>query len=156
METAHLSILASFDDLRRYEGVLTDGAAEHEFLRFAQAQEQNRLQWQTAVHEAQRLQRELDASLQNVAGLESKLFHARRLLEKSERNRRVAEASRELLVSVCGCLCVGVCANSELKPCFSPNPFDNRSRKSTRLTISSTRRTSMRPPAPSSPSSTAT
>lgn len=99
---AHLSILAMFDDLRRWEGVLTDGAAEQEFLRFAQSQDQNRMQWLTAVHEAQRLQRELDASLQNVAGLESKLFHARRLLETSERNRRVAEAARETLVSGMG------------------------------------------------------
>lgn len=69
-----------------------------EFLRFAQMQEQNRLQWLNMVHEAQRLQRELDASLQNVAGLETKLYHARRLLEAETKCRKEVEKKCEQAV----------------------------------------------------------
>lgn len=69
-----------------------------EFLRFAQAQEQSRLQWLSAVHEAQRLQRELDGSLQNVAGLETKLYHARRLLDAETKCRKEVERERDSIV----------------------------------------------------------
>lgn len=70
-----------------------------EFFRFAQSQEQSRLQWLSAVHEAQRLQRELDGSLQNVAGLETKLYHARRLLEAETKCRKEVERERDSIVS---------------------------------------------------------
>lgn len=118
MET--LTTLATFDDLRRCEGVLTDGLSEIgkfkfydlnsfynfvffftfiEFLRFVQAQERSRLKWLNAVHEADRLQRELDGSLQNVAGLETKLYHARRLLEAETKLRKEVERERDSIVS---------------------------------------------------------
>lgn len=69
-----------------------------EFYRFAASQEQARIQWLRAVEEAQRIQRELDATLQNVAGLETKLYHARRLLEAETKNRKEAERDRDNLV----------------------------------------------------------
>lgn len=70
-----------------------------EFLRFAQSQDQSRLQWLTAVQEAQRLQRELDASLENVADLETKLYHARRILNAAQKGKQDAESERRALVS---------------------------------------------------------
>lgn len=78
-------------------------------------QEQNRLQWLNMVHEAQRLQRELDASLQNVAGLETKLYHARRLLEAETKCRKEVEKKCEqavrffFLLSICGFFFSFVC-----------------------------------------------
>ena len=62
-------------------------------------QEQNRIDWLNVVHEAQRLQRELDACLQNVASLETKLYHARRLLEMESKARKDAELVRDGMVS---------------------------------------------------------
>lgn len=90
-----LSTLATFDDLRRCFSVLSDGISEEEFLKFARLQEEFRLQWLSAVQETQRLQRELDTSLQNMADLESKLFHARRLLEVENKLRKDAEHERD-------------------------------------------------------------
>ncbi|KAL5273669.1 RACGAP1 family protein [Megaselia abdita] len=90
-----LSTLATFDDLRRCFSVLSDGISEEEFLKFARLQEEFRLQWFSAVQETQRLQRELDTSLQNMADLESKLFHARRLLEVENKLRKDAEHERD-------------------------------------------------------------
>lgn len=70
-----------------------------EFLRFAQIQEHNRIQWLTSIKEARRLQRELDESLQIVAGLETKLYHARRLLESETKCRKEVEKERDAVVS---------------------------------------------------------
>lgn len=53
-----------------------------------------------AVNEAQRLQRELDASLANMANLETKLYHARRLIELEQNHRKDAEYERDLNVSI--------------------------------------------------------
>lgn len=60
-------------------------------------QDEWRLQWQATTQEAQRLQRELDKSLQVQADLETKLFHARRLLEMESKARRAAEAERDVI-----------------------------------------------------------
>jgi len=49
------------------------------------------------MQESQRLQRELDASLRSMADLESKLFHARRLLEMENKARREAENERDAM-----------------------------------------------------------
>lgn len=69
-----------------------------EFLRFARFQEDCRLLWLNAVREAQRLQYELDKNLSSMADLETKLFHARKLLEMENKARREAENERDLLV----------------------------------------------------------
>jgi Rac GTPase-activating protein 1 len=90
-----LSALATYDDLLRCQAVLTDGTAEYEFLKFAQFQEECRLQWMTAVDDAKRLQRDLDASHKNITDLETKLYHARRLLEMESKARKEAESERE-------------------------------------------------------------
>lgn len=71
-----------------------------EYRRFLQIQEESRLQWQQTTAEAQRLQRELDKCCQDKADLETKLFHARRLLEMESKARRVAETDRDAIVSL--------------------------------------------------------
>lgn len=71
-----------------------------EYRRFLQIQEESRSQWQATVAEAQRLQRELDRCIQERVELESKLFHARRLLENESKARRTAETERDALVSL--------------------------------------------------------
>lgn len=100
-----LSILAQFDELRRCSDVLREGTAEIEFLKFVQLQDECRLQWLKAVQEAQRLQRELDNALRGMSDLESKLFHARKLLEEENKARRHAEHEREAMekkmIAVC-------------------------------------------------------
>nr|XP_029727344.1 rac GTPase-activating protein 1-like isoform X2 [Aedes albopictus] len=103
--TMELSIIAQFDELRRCSDVLREGTAEIEFLKFVQLQDECRLQWLKAVQEAQRLQRELDNALRGMSDLESKLFHARKLLEEENKARRHAEHEREAMekkmVAVC-------------------------------------------------------
>ncbi|KAL9913054.1 rac GTPase-activating protein 1-like [Glossina fuscipes fuscipes] len=95
MTTNTLSTLATFDDIRRCVQVLTDGSAEEEFLKILQLQEKFRLECVASVQEAERLQRELDASLQSMTDLETKLFHARRLLEMENKARKEAEHERD-------------------------------------------------------------
>lgn len=92
-----LSHLASFDDLCRCMQVFTDGSAEEELLRVLQVQEKLRMDCIIATSEAERTQKELDASLQSMADLETKLFHARRLLEIENKARRKAEEERDLI-----------------------------------------------------------
>ncbi|XP_067633543.1 rac GTPase-activating protein 1 [Eurosta solidaginis] len=95
MSVAALSTLATFDDIRRCIQVLTDGTAEEEFLRVLRLQEQFRQECLETAKEAQRIQKELDASLESMADLETKLYHARRLLEVESKLRREAEHERD-------------------------------------------------------------
>ncbi|XP_036333441.1 rac GTPase-activating protein 1 [Rhagoletis pomonella] len=95
MSGAALSTLATFDDIRRCIQVLTDGTAEEEFLRVLRLQEQFRQECLDTAKEAQRIQKELDASLESMADLETKLYHARRLLEVESKLRREAEHERD-------------------------------------------------------------
>lgn len=92
-----LSLLATFDDLRRCDDVLIDGIAEIEFRNFLQYHNEMRVQWANTTQEAQRLQRELDKALQSMADLETKLFHARRLLEMESKARKTAETERDVI-----------------------------------------------------------
>lgn len=92
-----MSHVANFDDLCRCIQVLNDGSAEEELLRVLQIHEKVRLHCIEATSEAERTQRELDASLQSMADLETKLFHARRLLEIENKARRKAEEERDLI-----------------------------------------------------------
>lgn len=92
-----LSIIAQFDELRRCSDVLRDGTAELEFLKFVHLQDECRLQWLKAVQEAQRLQRELDTALRGMSDLETKLFHARKLLEEESKARKHAEHERDAM-----------------------------------------------------------
>lgn len=66
-----------------------------EFRRFLQVMEESRSQWQATTAEAQRLQRELDRlqrkydeCVQERLDFETKLFHARRLLESETKVKR--------------------------------------------------------------------
>lgn len=69
-----------------------------EFRRFLQIMEERRMQWQATTAEAQRLQRELDKCAQERSDFETKLFHARRLLESESKARRAVENERDHLV----------------------------------------------------------
>ncbi|XP_037050251.1 rac GTPase-activating protein 1 [Bradysia coprophila] len=91
----NLSIVAAHDDLRRCTYVLTDGTAETEFLEFARQQEHCRLQWLNSYKESRRLQKELDASMKTISELETKLYHARRILDQECKARREAEEERD-------------------------------------------------------------
>lgn len=71
-----------------------------EYKRFLQIQERGHEQWQATVAEAQRLQRELDQCIQERGELETKLFHARRLLENESKARRTAETERDAYVRI--------------------------------------------------------
>uniref|UniRef100_A0A1A9WWH2 Rho-GAP domain-containing protein n=1 Tax=Glossina brevipalpis TaxID=37001 RepID=A0A1A9WWH2_9MUSC len=95
MTTNSLSTLAAFDDIRRCTQVLCDGSAEEEFLKVLQLQEKFRLECVASAQEAGRLQRELDASLQSITDLESKLFYARRMLEMETKARKEAQQERD-------------------------------------------------------------
>lgn len=66
-----------------------------EFRRFLQVMEESRSQWQETIAEAQRLQRELDRlqrkydeCVHERLDFETKLFHARRLLESETKAKR--------------------------------------------------------------------
>lgn len=71
-----------------------------EFRRFLQVMEESRQQWQATTAEAQRLQRELDKCAQERSEFETKLLHARRLLETESKARRAAEMERDHLVNI--------------------------------------------------------
>lgn len=73
-----------------------------EFRRVLGIMQENHMQWQATIGEAQRLQRELDKlqlkfeeCVQERVNFETKLLHARRLLEteSKERRRLVSDAS---------------------------------------------------------------
>lgn len=118
METkmTSLSTVATFDDLRKCAAVLTEGTAEEgkyilfllltskltcvfykEFLAFVRYHQSCRQTWVDATQEAQRLQRELDCALKNMADLESKLYHARRIVESELKARKEAEHERDIM-----------------------------------------------------------
>ncbi|XP_031628223.1 rac GTPase-activating protein 1-like [Contarinia nasturtii] len=99
------SIVANFDELQRCQDVLTDGTAEIEFRRFLHIMGESRMQWQETIAEAQRLQKELDRlqrkyddCIQERLDFETKLFHARRLLEAESKAKRQLE---DKLSTVC-------------------------------------------------------
>lgn len=71
-----------------------------EFLEFARQQEHCRLQWLNQYKESRRLQKELDASMKTIGELETKLYHARRILDQECKARREAEDERDSIVSV--------------------------------------------------------
>lgn len=72
-----------------------------EFRRFVQVVEESRHHWQATTAEAQRLQRELDKCARERSDFETKLLHARRMLETESKARRNAEMERDHLVCIC-------------------------------------------------------
>ncbi|EDW60745.1 rac GTPase-activating protein 1 [Drosophila virilis] len=92
-----LSVLASFDDLRRCMQVLTEGTAEEEFLRFLRLFEQYHEKCNGYATQNARLQTELDKSLAKMGDLEGKLYHARRIIDTEIKARRLAEHERDAM-----------------------------------------------------------
>ncbi|XP_034950890.1 rac GTPase-activating protein 1-like [Chelonus insularis] len=92
-----LSIIATHDELVRCTNVLINGSSDEDFLRFAINQEEMRQKWLAAVQECQRLHSALEKSHHELADLDRKLSHARRLLDEEKRRRRVAEEQRNIL-----------------------------------------------------------
>lgn len=63
----------------------------------------------TAVQETQRLQQELEKANQNIAVLDAKQNHARRLLDKEKKKRLEAERNSTALVrkfNIFVCFCI--------------------------------------------------
>lgn len=117
-----LSVLASFDDLRRCMQVLTEGTAEEgesrrsgqsklncisskskflfiEFLRFLRLFEHYHEKCNGYASQNARLQTELDKSLAKMGDLEGKLYHARRIIDTEIKARRQAEHERDAMES---------------------------------------------------------
>ncbi|KAH8420994.1 hypothetical protein KR222_001571 [Zaprionus bogoriensis] len=92
-----LSVLASFDDLRRCMQVLTEGTAEEEFLRFLRLFEHYHEKCNGYATQNARLQTELDKSLAKMGDLEGKLYHARRIIDTEIKARRQAEHERDAM-----------------------------------------------------------
>lgn len=70
-----------------------------EFRRFLPVVGENRTQLQDTTAEAQRLQRIIDQYDRDRVELESKLFHARRLVDHESKGKKAAEARAEAAVS---------------------------------------------------------
>lgn len=68
-----------------------------EFLKFLQLQEECRKQWVQLLDNEKRLKNELDSASKTMTDLESKLHHARKLLDIESKARREAEHEREHL-----------------------------------------------------------
>uniref|UniRef100_A0A336MEN9 CSON010901 protein n=1 Tax=Culicoides sonorensis TaxID=179676 RepID=A0A336MEN9_CULSO len=83
-----LSTIAAFDDLRRNHAVLSEGIAE---------EDECRKQWLQLVENEKRLKEELSDASKTMSDLESKLHHARKLLDIESKARREAEHEREQL-----------------------------------------------------------
>lgn len=69
-----------------------------EFLKFATQQDHCRLLWLNSLKDQSRIQKELDSAMKNIAELETKLYHARRLLDQECKARRDAEEERDSFV----------------------------------------------------------
>ncbi|XP_055301082.1 rac GTPase-activating protein 1-like [Sitodiplosis mosellana] len=128
------SLVVDFDELRRCQDVLTDGTAEIEFRRFLQVMEESRTQWQATTAEAQRLQRELDRlqrkydeCAQERLDFETKLFHARRLLESESKAKRQLE---EKLSTVCDFLHTDRELNNEVRDTLASLNISSHKRRS--------------------------
>lgn len=70
------------------------------FRDFLLEQERWRQKYMASSKDAERLQMELDKALQAMSDLETKLFHARRLLEVETKSRREAEHDRDSNVRI--------------------------------------------------------
>lgn len=83
--------------IRNVAPYLNETFSKTEFRQFLEFHEEGRLQWQATITEAQRLQKMLDKCSQERSDLETKLFHARRLLEMESKARRTVEMERDAL-----------------------------------------------------------
>lgn len=105
-----------------------------EYRKFLQIQEESRAQWQETKAEAQRLQMELDRCSKERADLETKLFHARRLLELEAKSRRAVEMEHEALErklsQVCDFLKEDRFINDETRHKYAFLNLSSRKRKS--------------------------
>lgn len=105
-----------------------------EYRKFLQIQEEGRMQWQETKAEAQRLQMELDKCSKERADLETKLFHARRLLELETKSRRAVEMEHETLErklsQVCDFLKEDRFINDETRNKYAFLNLSSRKRKS--------------------------
>ncbi|XP_013780451.2 rac GTPase-activating protein 1-like [Limulus polyphemus] len=91
-----MSLVAQFDDLCRYSGVLMCGN-ESEFLAFVRNQNEKRTQNLASVKEIQRLKRDLTKAKEENNTLETKLKHAKSLIDTEMKKRMKAEADRSSL-----------------------------------------------------------
>lgn len=97
-DRGELTIVAEFDDLMRCVRQQRCDEVEDSYLEFAEQVKEMRAQWQLAVQECRRLQGLLDKKTHDFSDLESKLAHARQLLDQEKRHTKRAEEERDVLV----------------------------------------------------------
>lgn len=80
-----LSLVATYDDIIRCQAALIGDDAEVEFRNFLNGFEEYKAAFLQIQSDNTRLQRELDDTITSMSVLETKLSHARRLLEMETR-----------------------------------------------------------------------
>lgn len=80
-----LSLLATYDDIIRCQAVLIEDDAEVAFRHFLDSFQEYKAAFLHIQSDNNRLQRELDETITSMSVLETKLSHARRLLEMETR-----------------------------------------------------------------------
>lgn len=98
-DPGELSIVAEFDELMAaYDEELDDEITFQIYLQeFVQKQAKVHALWQKSMEECTRLQKELDKANYDIGDLSNKLNHARKLLDKETKIRRVTEEERNLI-----------------------------------------------------------
>lgn len=91
----NLTLVAEFDDIMRHVKHSRNNEVEDAFLQFVEQTAAIFDRYQEAVKECRRLQEQLDRKTHEFGDLESKLLHARRLLDKEKMNTRRAEEERD-------------------------------------------------------------
>lgn len=105
----NLSLVAEHDDLVRLIRQERNDEVENAFLDFLeQLLELYTNKWGPAVQECQRLQQLVDKQNHENRDLESKLFHARKLLDKEKEKTKRAMDENDSLVSKITFQCIGI------------------------------------------------
>uniref|UniRef100_A0A1B6DTY9 Rho-GAP domain-containing protein n=1 Tax=Clastoptera arizonana TaxID=38151 RepID=A0A1B6DTY9_9HEMI len=95
--TMDLSILARFNELKKYQDYLINDNCLEEFLIFAKNQEQNRLKWLECENEKNKLALALETSKKEISTLEHKLSIARRLIDQEKAQAKSVDEDRKAL-----------------------------------------------------------
>lgn len=81
-----LSLLATYDDIIRCQAALIEDDTEVAFRAFLESFDEYKAAFLHIQSDNNRLQRELDETITSMSVLETKLSHARRLLEMETRS----------------------------------------------------------------------
>jgi len=93
------SLVAAFDELVRYDKVLSDGISEHKFLSFTEHTLALHKQQSVQATDHVKINAELIKSNQEIHVLEEKLKQARNLLHETTHRARKAEQERDIIMN---------------------------------------------------------